>query len=90
MPRHVIREVRVDPPVPPDLVVLRREDIERFVDAAYATVAKLEAELEIARIVRPAAVVQLPPWTDRPAENHVQWYESLRDADETPLIAGTA
>ena len=88
MPRHVIREVRVDPPVPPELVVFRREDIERFIETAFRTVAKLENELEIARMMQAPAAMKMPPWTDRAPENPAGWFESLRDVDDRTLIAG--
>jgi hypothetical protein len=90
MTQHVIREVRVDPPVPADLVVLRRDEIERFIAAAYRTVARLESELELARIARAAPVITLPPWTDRPEDDPAAFFNSLRDdAGDPPLIAGT-
>ena len=100
---HVIREVAVDPPVPGDLVVFRRHDIERFVAAARRTVARLEAELEAARslavngtaepddepVVADAAVIALPPWTERTQdETDSRFFEALRDDQDRVLIAG--
>jgi hypothetical protein len=100
---HVIREMAVDPPVPADLVVYRRADIERFVTAARRTVARLEAELDAARslavngaaepeeepAVGGAAVIALPPWTDRaPDETDSRFFEALRDDQDRVLIAG--
>jgi hypothetical protein len=93
---HVIREVLVDPPVPGDLVVYRRADIERFVAAARRTVERLEAELEAARslavngtVVEDAAVINLPPWTERTQdETDSRFFEALRDDQDRVLIAG--
>jgi hypothetical protein len=95
MAKHVIREVKVDPPVPSTLIVFRRDDIARFVETARRTVAQLEAELA-ARAHHPVAdppskspLFSLPPWTariDDEADN-ITFFESLRDDDEQ-LIAG--
>src|SRR5262245_46123848 len=82
---RIIREVAVDPPVPPDYVVFRRADIKAFIEAAKANVARLEAELATERqrtaapvidITEPAEpriasgkITTLPPWVDEPIDH---------------------
>jgi hypothetical protein len=59
MAKHLIREVVVDPPVPADLIVFNRAEIQRFVDTARRTVADLEAQLDAARQPEMADVIDI-------------------------------
>ncbi len=84
MARHVIREVAVTPALAPDLVVFRREDIQRFIEAAFRTNADLRAELDAERAKRAESAiidgsddwsgykkrpVTVPAWTEPGFEN---------------------